>query len=84
MEGMATHVSMWHHQYDKKLEMPTYNRKENPTSSIFKVERYFMVNKLTKAEKLEEARVYLQGAVLAWLQWKENCRSYPTWEELKN
>ncbi|CAK7353198.1 unnamed protein product [Dovyalis caffra] len=49
---------------EKKLEMPTYDREDDPTPWVFKVERYFGVNKSTDSEKLKAARVRLGGSSL--------------------
>ena len=34
-EEIATHVPMYQHRYNKKLEMPMYNGDNNPISWVF-------------------------------------------------
>lgn len=38
---------------------------------IFRVERYFQVNIIHEAEKLEVVVVCLEGLALGWYQWLE-------------
>lgn len=66
----------------RKLEIPLFEG-EDPLGWIFRVERYFVVNGVTEAEKLEAAVVSLEGRALSWFQWTEARTPVNSWQEFK-
>ena len=66
----------------RKLELPIFEG-EDPLGWIFRVERYFTVNGVTEAERLDAAVVSLEGKALAWFQWMEARTPVRSWQEFK-
>lgn len=58
----------------RRLDMPVFNGTE-PDGQIFRVERYFGINRMSKEERMEAAVVCMDGEALVWLKWEENRRS---------
>lgn len=56
---------------------------ENPEGWIFRAKRYFVINRLTGAEKLEAAVISLDGDALAWFQWEDRRQLMRLWSGLK-
>ncbi|XP_028548515.1 uncharacterized protein LOC114579020 [Dendrobium catenatum] len=51
---------------------------------IFKVERYFAVNGLTREEKLTAAYLCLEGKALSWYHWRDQRRPIRNWREFND
>ena len=66
----------------RRLEMPLFEG-DDPDGWVFRAERYFSVNQLSDAEKLDSAALCFEGAALAWFQWEQRRRRVRSWEELK-
>lgn len=66
----------------QKLEMPLF-KGEDPLGWSFRVERYFAVNGVVEAEKLDAAVVSLEGKALSWFQWLDTRTPVRTWPEFK-
>ncbi|XP_028775121.1 uncharacterized protein LOC114732011 [Neltuma alba] len=66
----------------RKLELPIFIG-EDPLGWFFKVERYFRVNAIPEAERLEAAVVCLEGKALNWYQWVESRTTIRGWQEFK-
>ncbi|KAL2476111.1 1-phosphatidylinositol-3-phosphate 5-kinase [Abeliophyllum distichum] len=66
----------------RRLEMPIFDG-ENSNRWVFRKERYFGVNQLSDAEKLEMATLCLDGSALAWYQWEHRRNRLQNWEEFK-
>ena len=62
--------------------MPVFSG-ENPEGLVFRVERYFHLNQLTKEEKLIVAVVCLDGDALSWFSWMEGRMVFASWADLK-
>ena len=56
------------------LEVPIFKGDEegNVDGWLHRVERYFVVNRLTERDKLDAAVLCLEGEALDWYQWKED------------
>lgn len=54
---------------DRRLEMSVFEG-DDPDGWVFWVERYFCMNQLLDAEKLDSAALCFEGAALAWFQWE--------------
>lgn len=54
---------------ERRLEMLLFTGM-SPDEWIFRVERYFIVNQLTKMEKLETSALCFEEGALAWYQWE--------------
>lgn len=54
----------------RRLDMPLFDGTK-PDRWIFRVERYFGVNKMTEEEKMDAAVVCLDGEALVWFKWEE-------------
>ncbi|KAF7815055.1 Retrotransposable element Tf2 [Senna tora] len=67
----------------RKLELPIFDGDE-AIGWLFKVERYFTLNKMSDDEKLEAVAVCLEGKALNWLQWLETKMVIVSWEVFKN
>ena len=52
------------------LELPIFEG-DDPNSWVFRAKRYFTVNQLTDAEKLESAALSFEGEALLWFQWEQ-------------
>lgn len=50
---------------------------------IFRVERYFAVNEISEAERLQAVGVCLEGKALNWYYWMESLQQMLTWEDFK-
>ena len=57
---------------------------ENPEGWVFRAERYFHLNHLTKEEKLMAAVVCLDEDALSWFSWVESRSTFTSWTELKS
>lgn len=66
----------------RKLELPIFSR-EDPMGWIFRVERYFSLNKIPEGEKMEAVTVCLEGKALHWFQWREMRKPWDGWENFK-
>ncbi|XP_052196517.1 uncharacterized protein LOC127803919 [Diospyros lotus] len=66
----------------RRLEMPLFEG-VNPDGWVFRAERYFAVNQLSDAEKLDSATLCFEGVALAWFQWEQRRQRVRSWEELK-
>lgn len=54
----------------RQLDIPVFDRID-PNGWVFRVERYFTLNKLTEEEKWDATAVCLDGDSLAWFQWED-------------
>lgn len=54
---------------------------ENVDGWLHHVERYFMVNWVTKRDKLDVAILCLEGEALDWYHWKEDQMTVDNWVE---
>ena len=51
---------------------------------VYKVEGFFEIQGLVSStEKLRAAILCLEGQVLAWYHWNEQCSPFRSWDELK-
>ncbi|KAF7814687.1 Retrotransposable element Tf2 [Senna tora] len=66
----------------RKLELPIFEGDE-AIGWLFKVERYFSLNKMSDDEKLEAVAVCMEGKALNWLQWLETRMNIASWEMFK-
>ncbi|EXB66634.1 hypothetical protein L484_024931 [Morus notabilis] len=66
----------------RRLEMPLFEG-DNPEGWLFRVERYFSVNRLTEEDKLSAAAICFKGDALAWFQWEDGRNPVRSWLELK-
>ena len=64
------------------LEMPIFDG-NNQNGWFFCAERFFIMNRLNEAEKLNRAVISLDGDALAWFQWANGRRPIWDWLELK-
>ena len=51
----------------RRLEMPVFDGK-NPDGWVLRAERFFNMNRLNEAEKMDAAMINLDGDALAWFQ----------------
>ena len=57
----------------QRLEMPLFEG-DDLDGWVFRAERYFAVNHLADAEKLDSVALCFKGAALAWFQWEQRRR----------
>lgn len=50
----------------RELQLPVFEG-EDPLGWIYRVERYFAVNEISEAERLQAAGVSLEGKTLNWI-----------------
>lgn len=55
----------------KRVEVP-YFMGEDPYGWVYRVERYFEINRIPDEEKVDTAVVCLEGKALNWYQWWES------------
>ncbi|XP_028550827.1 uncharacterized protein LOC114579655 [Dendrobium catenatum] len=67
----------------RKLKMLVFEGEDNH-GWIYKVERYFAVNVLTKEEKLTAVGLCLEGKALAWYQGRDMREPIRSWREFKD
>lgn len=69
----------------RKLEIPIFKGEvgEDPIGWFHRVERYFVVNRLTEKDKLDAAVLCLEGEALEWHQWEEERTPMTTWAQFK-
>ncbi|KAF7828587.1 Retrotransposable element Tf2 [Senna tora] len=67
----------------RKLELPLFDGDE-AIGWLFRVERYFSLNRMRDAEKLEAVAVCLEGRALNWLQWLETRMEICLWQQFKS
>ena len=48
---------------------------------MYRVKRYFTINRLSEREKLRAATLCLEGKALAWFQWPEQRQPLRPWGE---
>ncbi|TYJ97047.1 aminoacyl-tRNA ligase [Cucumis melo var. makuwa] len=67
----------------RKLEVPIFKGEECKSVDgwLHRVERYFMVNRLTEKDKLDVAVLCWEGEALDWFQWKGDRDSIMSWSE---
>lgn len=58
----------------RKLEVPIFKRDEdkNLDGWLHRVERYFVVNRLSEKDKLDVVVLCLEGEALDWYQWEDD------------
>ena len=66
----------------RKLEMPIFSGGD-PLGWVFRMERYFKVNKIEEVERLDATILGLENRALNWFQWREARAPIHSWEELK-
>ncbi|XP_062073590.1 uncharacterized protein LOC133777856 [Humulus lupulus] len=66
-----------------RIELPLFAG-ENPEGWVFRVERFFLLNRLSEAEMLEAAKIGLDGDALTWFQWENSHRQITSWALLKH
>lgn len=66
----------------RKLDMPLFSSEE-PLGWIFRVERYFKVNKVPDFDKLDATVLCFEGRALNWFNWKEVRSVVKDWPSLK-
>jgi len=66
----------------RKLELPLFSG-DDPGSWLFRIERYFNVNRILEEEKLDAVAVCLEGRALHWFQWMETWQTVNEWGEFK-
>lgn len=69
----------------RKLEIPIFKgeARDDPLGWFHRVERYFIVNRLTEKDKLDAAMLCLEGESLEWYQWGEERTPMDTWAKFK-
>ena len=66
----------------RKLDMPLFSG-EDPLGWIFRVERYFKVNRVVENEKIDAAVLCFENRALNWFQWREVRSPIVSWRDLK-
>ncbi|XP_062073720.1 uncharacterized protein LOC133777970 isoform X1 [Humulus lupulus] len=66
-----------------RMELPLFSG-ENPDGWVFRVERYFLLNRLLEAHMLEAAIIGLEGDALTWFQWEHQRCPITSWSALKH
>ncbi|KAF7812804.1 Retrotransposable element Tf2 [Senna tora] len=66
----------------RKLELPLFDG-DDAVGWLFRVERYFSINRMKDEDKLEAVAVCLEGRALNWLQWIETRVEMRTWPKFK-
>ncbi|KAF7810715.1 Retrovirus-related Pol polyprotein from transposon 17.6 [Senna tora] len=66
----------------RKLELPLFEG-DDAVGWLFRVERYFSINRMKDEEKLEAVAVCLEGRALNWLQWIETRMEIRSWLKFK-
>ncbi|KAF7802354.1 Retrotransposable element Tf2 [Senna tora] len=66
----------------RKLELPLFDG-DDAVGWLFRVERYFSINRMKDEDKLEAMAVCLEGRALNWLQWIETREEMKTWPKFK-
>ncbi|KAJ9544173.1 hypothetical protein OSB04_023880 [Centaurea solstitialis] len=66
----------------RKLEIPTFDGSD-PDGWIIRAERYFSLNRLTQAEKIDVSFIAFEGAALKWFQWENRRHPILRWEDLR-
>lgn len=58
--------------HSRKLKIPIFKREvgDDPFGWFHRVERYFVVNQLTKKDKLDVTVLCLEGEALEWHRWE--------------
>ena len=69
----------------RKLEIPIFKGEigEDPLGWFHRVERYFVVNRLSEKDKLDAAVLCLEGEALEWHQWEEERTRMTLWAHFK-
>lgn len=69
----------------RKLEVPIFKGEvdENVDGWLHRVERYFVVNRLTGWDQLNVAILYLEREVLDWYQWQDDRVKIESWVDFK-
>ncbi|KAH9650558.1 pentatricopeptide repeat-containing protein [Citrus sinensis] len=67
----------------RKLKMLIFES-EDAYGWVYRVERYFAINGLSKGEKLMAAALCLEGKTLMWFQWREQQQPLRPWGEFKD
>ncbi|XP_062108727.1 uncharacterized protein LOC133819478 [Humulus lupulus] len=75
-------VNTGHDYRPVRMELPLFSG-ENPDGWISRVERYFLLMRMTEPIKLESAIVGLDGDALTWFQWEHHRRPITSWASLK-
>ena len=66
-----------------RLEFPRYDRGEDPTIWLCRVEQYFKFQGMEETEKVCLASYHLEGDARVWVQRKKSLRPQMDWEEFK-
>ncbi|XP_028796878.1 uncharacterized protein LOC114752313 [Neltuma alba] len=66
----------------RKLDMPLFSG-EDPLGWIFRIERYFKLNRIIDDDKLDAAVLCFENRALNWFQWCEIRSPLRNWIELK-
>ena len=66
-----------------RIELPLFFG-DNPDGWVFRVERFYLLNRLSEAEMLEAAIIGLDGDALTWFQWENSRRRITSWALLKH
>lgn len=69
-------------RFPQKLELSVFDG-EGEDLWIFRVERYFNTNHLSKTKKLKAIGVCFKGEAQAWLRFEEREKPFESWECLK-
>ena len=56
-----------------RMELPLFSG-ENPDGWVYRIERYFLLTRMTETMMLETAIVSLDGDALTWFQWENQRR----------
>lgn len=67
----------------RKLEIPVF-KGDDAHGWLVRVERYFRVNQVREAEKLDAVVIALEERALNWFQWWEEQAPLRTWGDFKN
>ncbi|XP_062085564.1 uncharacterized protein LOC133791660 [Humulus lupulus] len=65
-----------------RMELPLFSG-DNPDGWIFRVKRFFLLNRMPEEHMLEAAIIGLEGDALSWFQWENQRRPITSWMALK-
>ncbi|XP_062085608.1 uncharacterized protein LOC133791705 [Humulus lupulus] len=82
MDAGQSEVNMGPDFRPLRMELPLFSG-ENPNGWVYRIERYFLLTRMTEAMMLETAIVSLDGDALTWCQWENQRRPITSWATLR-
>ena len=61
-----------------RMELPLFSG-DNPDYWVYRVERYFLLSKMTETQMFKVAVIGLEGDALTWFQWENQKRPITSW-----